>query len=172
MAAPNRDLGPCCVVWDPAGDNIELSPTFGGVEFRDEVLSVDIHEDGQGETIVDSVHTGRVVEVTVPMTRYTLTQLEAAIKGSVAAASKLEVSNKVGGAVFADAKELIIKPAEDNVCTPTTTEWLHVHKAYPFANLGWMYDNSGQRVANILFKCYPDTASGQVGEMWRMGPDA
>ncbi|MCK4830049.1 hypothetical protein KA005_80765, partial [bacterium] len=63
-ASPIKDLGPCIVIWDNNGAvELQLSPSFGGVLFRDEVLGVDVKEDQQGETIVDSVHTGRVVEV-------------------------------------------------------------------------------------------------------------
>lgn len=169
-ASPIKDLGPCSVHWDEGGAaDVDLNPSFGGVQFRDEVLGVDVKEDQQGETPVSSVHTGRVVEITVPMTRSTLEQLEAAIKGSVDSATNIKVSNKVGVDVFPLAKEVIIKPIEDGVVAATST-WLHVHRCYPFSNLEWMYDNAGQRVTNVIFRAYPDDETGQVNEMWRVGP--
>ncbi len=170
MPNPNKDLGPCSVLWDRSGANLQLNPTFGGVTFRDEVLHVEVKEDQQGESPVDHVHTGRIVEVTVPMTRSSLAQLEAAIAGSVDSTSpaNLKVSNKVGAACFANAKELTIKPVEDGVASAEAT-WLYVHRCYPFSNLEWVYDNAGQRVTNVVFKAYPDDMSGQVYEMWRMG---
>ncbi len=165
-----KDLGPCSVHWDEdGGADVDLNPTFGGVQFRDEVLGVDVKEDQQGETPVDSVHTGRIVELTVPMTRSILEQLEAAIRGSVKSATNIKVSNKVGRAVFQDAREVIIKPIEDGVISATST-WLHIHRCYPFSNLEWMYDNAGQRVTNVIFKAYPDDKTGQINEMWRVGP--
>ena len=134
-ASPIKDLGPCIVIWDNDGaQELQLSPSFGGILFRDEVLGVDVKEDQQGETIVDTVHTGRVVEVTVPMTRSTLAQLENAIKGSVDSATNLKVSNKVGVNVFPLSKELLIQPIEDGIAAATST-WLHVHRTYPFSNL-------------------------------------
>ena len=166
---PNKDLGPCSVLWDRSGANIQVNPTFGGVSFRDEVLHVEIKEDQQGESPVDHVHTGRIVEVTVPMTRSTLAQLEAAIAGSVDSATNLKVSNKVGQSCFVNARELVIKPVEDSVAAAEST-WLYVHRCYPFSNLEWIYDNAGQRVTNVVFKAYPDDQSGQVNEMWLMGP--
>ena len=170
MPNPNKDLGPCSVIWDLAGVNIELNPTFGTVSFKDEITHAEVKEDGHGEAPVDAVTTGRKVELTVPMTRSSLAKLEAAIKGSVAGVSNLKVSNVAGGAVFADAKEVIVKPLVNNVASVVTSEWLHIHRAYPFVALEWTYDNSGQRVTNVVFKAFPDDTSGKVGEMWRMGP--
>jgi len=171
MSAPNKDLGPCSVLWDQAGDNLELNPTFGGVTFRDEVQKVDILEDQQGVTPVDAVHVGRIVEVTVPMTRSTLDALEHAIMGSVETGTTMKVSNKVGDAVFANAKELVIKPIVDGVAAPAST-WLHIHRCYPFSALEWVYDVAGQRVTNVVFQAYPDDKTGKVNEMWRLGAQA
>jgi len=172
MPNPNRDLGPCSVIWDPEDPavNLELNPTFGGVTFRDEVFDVDIHEDQAGETIVDGVHTGRVVEVTIPMTRSSLAQLEAAIKGSTATATNLKVKNWVGGNQFPLSKELRIKPIVDNLPSGTPAEWLHVWRTYPKSNLEWNYNNADQRVTNVVFKAFPDDDTSQVNHMWRMGP--
>lgn len=170
MPNPNRDLGPCSVRWDPDTLNLELSPTFGGVSFRDEVLDVDIHEDQAGETIVDGVHTGRTAEVTVPMTRSSLARLEAAIKGSTATATNLKVTNWVGGNQFPLARELRIIPIVDNIPSADTEEYLHIWKAYPKSNLEWQYNNADQRVTNVVFKIFPHIESGKVREMWRMGP--
>jgi len=164
-----KDMGPCHVKWDEETSDIDLNPTHGGVVFKDEVLQVEVKEDQEGETPVDAVHTGRIVELTVPMTRSTLNQLEAAIKGSVEGASNLKVSNKVGVNVFPLAKEIVIKPIEDGVAAANTT-WLYIHRCYPFSNLEWNWDNENQRVTNVVFKAYPDDKTGQVGEMWRIGP--
>lgn len=158
-------LGPCSILWNSV---LELNPAFGGVTFKDEVLHVEIKEDQQGETPVDHVHTGRIVELTIPMTRSTLEQLEAAIAGADVTGTSLEVSNEVGGECFANAKEIIIKPFKNGVAGPASS-WLHIHRCYPFSSLEWVYDNAGQRVTNVVFKAYPDDATGRVREMWRVG---
>jgi len=165
---PNKDLGPCSITWDADGDNVELNPTFGGVTFKDEVLHVEVKEDQQGEAPVDHVHTGRIVELTVPMTRSTLAKLEKAIMGSAVTTDTIKVSNKVGEATFALAREVIIKPLVDGVAAAEKT-WLHIHRCYPFSSLEWVYDNAGQRVTNVVFKAYPDDFSTWVNEMWRVG---
>jgi hypothetical protein len=166
MALPTGDLGPCQVLWG----GTSLGPTLGGVVFKEEVTSVDIKEDGHGETPVDAVFTGRKVTIECKFTRSTLDQLEAMITGSVATATNLKVVNTVGDQMFADAEELILKPLVNNVASVTTTEWLHVFKTYPVAAVEFGYDNSGQRIINVTFRAFPDDASGSVGLIWRMGP--
>ena len=166
MALPIGDLGPCQVLWG----SDDLGPTLGGVVFKEEVHSVDIKEDGHGDTPVDAVFTGRLVTIECKFTRSSLTQLEAMITSSTAGGSNLKVVNTVGDQMFANAEELILKPLVNNTASATTTEWLHVHKTYPVAAVELGYDNSGQRIINVTFRAFPDDTSGQVGEIWRMGP--
>lgn len=165
---PNKDLGPCSITWGAEDGEVELNPTFGGVTFKDEVLHVEVKEDQQGEAPVDHVHIGRIVELTVPMTRSTLAKLEDVIMGSAVTSHTIKVSNKVGDATFALAKEIIIKPLAGGVPGPDKT-WLHIHRCYPFSSLEWVYDNAGQRVTNVVFKAYPDDFSEWQNEMWRVG---
>jgi len=164
-----KDLGPCSVTWDKVGANLELNPTFGGVTFKYEESFVDIKEDGQGETAVDSIHTGNITELTLPMARSTLAQLAAVIGGGAVTGDTLKVSNIVGGAAFANAKQIIVKPLVNNVPTVNENEWLYIYRAYPFPSLEWIYDNAGQRVTNVVFKAYPDDAAPYVGGMFRVG---
>jgi hypothetical protein len=149
--------------------DIELSPIFGDVYFRSEDQSEDIKEDGQGVTPIDAVMVGRITELQIPMTRSDLDQLEAVIGGSVAVGNVLSVSNRVGQAVFADAKEVILKPMEDNVCSAVNTEWLHIWRCYPMHAFEIPYNLSTQRIFNVVFKVFPDDLSGQVGEIWQVG---
>ena len=170
-ASPVKDLGPCSVLWDPTpGANVELNPTFGGVIFRSEDAVVDILEDGRGTTPIDAVFTGRVASLEVPMTRTTLAKLNKILPGSVAGANNLKVSTHVGAAMFASSKPIIVKPIVDNIPSVTTTEWLHIHHAYPVPGFEVTYDNAGQRVFRVTFKVFPSETSGMVGELWRIGP--
>ena len=166
MALPVKDLGPCQVLYN----NVDLGPTLGGVKFKETLNSVDIKEDGHGVTPVDAIFTGRVVTVEATFTRSSLAQLESMIESSTAGADNLAVVNSVGNAMFANSQQLILKPLVDNIPSSDDTEWLYVHRAYPIADAELTYDNSSQRVVKVTFKAFPDDASGQVGEIWRMGP--
>jgi len=163
---PIKDLGPCQVLFN----SVDLGPTLGGVKFKEEQRSVDIKEDGHGETPVDAVTTGKLSSVEVSFTRSTLAQLAAVIESATAGANNLKVVNSVGNQMFADAKELILKPLVDNVPSTDANEWLHIHRAYPLGAPEFTYDNSNQRVIPVVFKCFPDDLSTQVGEIWRVGP--
>jgi len=168
--APFRDLGPCFVRWDVLGADLDLNPTYGGVKFRDTLLYSDVFEDIQGETPVDAVTKGRTVEVEVPMTRFSLTQLLAVIEGSALVGTSLSISNAVGKAMYASAKEIIVKPAEDNAEAPEA-QWTHFFRCFPVIDQEITFDNSEQRVAKVLFKVFPsqDTTEG-IGKMYRYGP--
>jgi len=168
-ASPIRDLGPCCVVWDPDGTNVELSPMFGDVYFRSEDQSEPIHEDGKGITEIDSVMVGRITELQIPMTRSDLDQLNKVIGGSVKVGTVLTISNRVGMAVAQYAKEIILKPMEDDICTSTKSEWLRILKCYPMHAFEIPYNLSTQRIFNVVFKVYPLDSDGQSGEIWKMG---
>lgn len=168
MSLPIKDLGPCQVLYDA----VDLGPTLGGVTFKEELKTVDIKEDGHGDTPVDSIFMGRTVAIECKFTRSTLAQLEKMIESSTKSATGLAVKNSVGNSMYARAKELILKPLVDNVASAASGEWLHVHKAYPVASVNFGYDNSGQRVVNVTFRAFPDQTSGSVGQLWRMGPAA
>jgi hypothetical protein len=161
-----KDLGPCAVIWH----NIDLGPTLGGVKFKEEQTSVDIMEDGHGKTPVDAITTGKITSVEANFTRSSLTQLELMIESATKSATNLKVVNSVGNAMFAASEELILKPLVDNVASVTSSEWLHVHKTYPLGAPEFTFDNNNQRVLKVVFKCFPDDLSTQVGEIWRMGP--
>ena len=165
-----KDLGPCAVNWDPALANLNLNPLFGGCHFRQEDLQVDVKEDEHGETPVDKVQIGKMVEVDVPMSRSSISQLQYVIAGAVGTATKLTVSNAVGGAVYANAKELILKPIVDGVADPDTETWLHILKAYPKTNLDQAYDNAGQKTTMVTFTGFPDQSTATLRQMWRYGP--
>jgi len=166
MSLAVKDLGPCQVLFN----GVDMGPTHGGVTFKEELHSVDIHEDGHADTPVDSVFTGRIATLEAKFTRLSLAQLAALIESATAGANNLKVKNSVGNTMFADAKEVILKPLVDNIPSATTTEWLHIHRAYPIASVELGFDNQNQRIISVTFKCFPDDASGQVNDIWRAGP--
>jgi len=171
MSSPNKDLGPCWVIWDEAGVNATFKKTFGGVLFRYEELRAPIKRDQAGETDVDEVTTGAVnPELEVPLTQEEVTKLVHCFANAAAAANYLKVSNPVGDSVLKDAKQVIVKPIVNGVVSATSTEWLYIHRAFPRITMEQAYDNSGQRTVKVIFKGFPDDISGRQDQMWRYGP--
>lgn len=173
MAVKTRDLGPCIIVWDPNGDNLEFKETFGGVVFRYEETRQEIRRDQKGETVVDEVTTGApTFELEAPLTEPNLTKLVKCFANSASAANYLKVSNPVGSPVFASAKPIIVKPIVNGAVSTDENEWLRLHRTYPRINMELTYDNAGQRVYNTVFKGFPDNISGRQNELWRIGPSS
>jgi len=176
QVGPPRDLGPACIVWDSAGTNLRFDPTFGTVTFRSEDSVEDILHDEHGIVPVDAVFTGRTAALEVPMTSPNLLDLQVVVHDATAKKSSakykiLWVPNVVGDRLYPGAKEIIIKPVIDQICGTDTSEWLYIFKAYPMAQFEIGWDNSGQRVYNVLFKVFPSDASGTPhNKMWRFGP--
>lgn len=167
----NKDLGPCVIVWDPSGDNIEFKQTHGGVIFRYEELRVGIKRDQEGLTDVDEVTTGAVnPELDAPLTEPDLTKLVRCFANSTAAVHSLAVNNPVGEAVFARARRVIVKPIENGVISIDPNNWLYIHRAFPRITMEQPYDNAGQRCTKVTFKGFPDDISGRQRQMWRYGP--
>lgn len=176
MSSPNRDLGPCVVVWDEAGVNEVFHKTFGGVFFRYEELRSPIRRDQEGETDVSEVTIGVTnPEVEVPLTQEECARLNHCFADSTAGITAgqkfLKVRNPVGVDVLPFAKQLIVKPISNGMVSILPGEWLYLHKAYPRITMEQAYDNSGQRTVKVIFKGFPDVQSGRTREMWRYGPD-
>ena len=165
---PLGDLGPCQVKFN----SVDLGYTHGGVKFRDEVLTVDILADQSGETPVNTVTKGRKCEAEVPLTASSLTILESIVAGATAGASNLVVANTVGKDGRTNSHDLILTRIVDNEPSTDPDETLTIFVAFPASKIEWGFDNSGQRVTLVTFKVFPDDASGNVGNMWRVGPAA
>jgi len=178
MASPNKDLGPCVVVWDGRridGTPVEFHKTFGGVFFRYEELQAPIKRDQMGETETSGVTTGVTnPELEVPLTQEECGRLQKCFANSVAGATGgndyLKVSNPVGVDVFPFTRQVIVKPISNGVVSVDEGEWLYIHRAFPRITMEQAYDNSGQRTVKVMFKGYPDVESNRIHEMWRYGP--
>ena len=169
--SPMRDKGPAIINWDPSGDNLDIYPTNGAINFKTELNVEDINEDGHGNAPVDSVDMGRIITIEADFTRLTLELLETVIHGSTAGVNNLKVPNKVGNAFYANAKQLIIKPLSDgNLISADTSEWIYVFKAYPVEAIELLYSKGDQRIFHVVFKVYPDDTSGNWGQLYRIGP--
>lgn len=178
MASPNKDLGPCIVVWDgrevdpgtPVGGVI-FSKTFGGVFFRYEELRAPIKRDQAGETDVDEVTTGAVnPELEVPLTQEEVNKLELCFAHADVIATAMRVRNPVGLAIYPYTRQVIVKPIVNGIVSETPTEWIYIHRAFPRITMEQAYDNSGQRTVKVMFKGFPDDTSPWINELWRYGP--
>lgn len=171
MTAPNLNLGPCVVIWDPVGANVTFDKTNGGVFFRYEELIAPIVRDQAGLTEVGGVTSGCVnAELEVPLSEEEVAKLTAVFANSVVGANNLKVSNPVGVDIYPLSKEVIAKPIINGAISELTATWLHIHRAWPRVTMEQVYDNAGQRGVLTIFKGYPDDISGRQNEMWRWGP--
>lgn len=168
MAVPifSGDLGPCSVVWNGA----VVGPTQGGVKVKINHKFVEIKEDGYGVAAVDAVFTGmEVADIEVPLTRFTLAQLDVLTQNGALVGSILTVPNPVGEAMYASAKALVLKPLVNNVASATTTTWLTFFKAYPVAAWEVGYDNANQRIYKVAFKVFVCQDSPNVNDVFKIG---
>lgn len=179
MASPNKDLGPCVVIWNgrgavltPVEEVVTFSKTFGGVFFRYEELRAPVKRDQAGETDVDEVTTGVInPELEVPLTQEEVVKLEECFANADAAvANTLKVFNPVGEAIYPLTRQVIVKPIVNGLVSEVAAEWLYIHRAFPRITMEQAYDNSGQRTVKVIFKGFPDDTSPWINELWRYGP--
>lgn len=164
---PLGDLGPCIISWDgtPIGSIITAN-------FRFSATFADVKEGEHGTTPVDSVFTGYdPCEFETDTTRVTYANLTSMIPGasnSGGESGNIQVfSNRVGTAMYASAAELIVKRIVNGAADSDQQYWLHFPKAYPVPQLDTTYDESGQRMYKILWKCFPDSSNSDL--VWHIG---
>lgn len=168
MAVPifSGDLGPCLVEWNGAA----VGPTQGGVKVKVDMKSVEIKEDGYGVAAVDAVFIGmEVADIEIPLTRFTLAELDVLTQDADLAASVLTVANPVGTAMYALSKALVLKPLVNNVASAVTTQWLTFFKTYPMAKWEIGYDNAGQRIYKVAFKVFVCVDSPNINDVFKIG---
>lgn len=163
VMGPLRDKGPC-EVWYGATPAM-LGPYFETVTVRTTSTSSDVHESSHGTTPVDSIITGYgPTEVVVPFTRLALANLAIVIPGASVSGSgfKAIAHLEVGRSEYDNSHPLILKPIVDGVESTDQSEWWQADHAYPNVDMEIVYDSDGQRVFNVIFKCFPDAATGVV----------
>lgn len=162
----NKDLGPCDVQWNGS----TVGPTQGGVKVKIEDKVVEIKEDGYGVAAVDAVFTGSEVgDIEIPLTRFTMAQLDILTQNGDLVGSVLTVPNPVGEAMYASAKALVLKPLTNNVASAVTTEWVTFFKAYPYKKWEFGYDNAGQRIFKVAFKVFVCQESPNINDILKLG---
>jgi hypothetical protein len=161
-----RDLGPCEV----SRNGSVIGVLNGPVKVKLDDQDVEIKENGQGAAAVDAVFVGRKFsDIEVPLTRLTISQLDAIFHGAAAVGNVLTISNVVGEAMYDSAKALLLKPLINDVASVDPTEWIEIFKTFPTAKIELPYDNTNQRNFVFAFKVFPSQESGQKGEFGTFG---
>lgn len=166
---PFKDKGPVEVVWDYAGTPLNLSPFLGTISMRTTDTISEVQEEGYGETPVDAVFTGTKVELDVPMARSTLLQLKTLLAGVTSGTNITIFSAKAGCDMYANAKQLVIKPMCDNIPSVTASEWILIYKAYPYREFDLSFDRDGQRIHMVKFAIFVNLDSGYEGRLYQYG---
>lgn len=164
---PIGDISPCEVTWDYGGANIIITPHLGKVSLRMADAVTDVHIDGQGVAPIESFFEGATVELEVPMARSTLSQLANTIgyrELGTLAGNILTLHNVAGIEMFANAKQIVIKPMCNGVPDPLASHWTLIHKCHPYRDFELGFDRSGQRVHLVKFKVFPRQDEGHEGE--------
>jgi len=164
---PFGDKGPVQVVWDYEGTPLVLNPTFGTVNFRTTDSISDVQEEEWGETPVDAVFTGTVVELEVPMARSTLQQLITLLEGVDSGAGGVAAFKaKSGCDMYENAKQIVLKPLCDNQPVADSKKWIRLYKCFPYRTFELGFDREGQRVHLVVFKVFVNQDSGYEGKLY------
>lgn len=169
MSGINVPIGPAKVEYGTTGQITTFDITKGGIKFKVTTNKQDITIDQYGDTPVKSVMKGRTCEVTVPFALADLDKLSKVIPNSTltvdatdATKKKLVVNAQAGFDLLAAAKPLVIKPTDPNA---TANDWITIPLAGAMADVDYSYDSSNERIVNITFVGYPDTATGKLYTM-------
>jgi len=168
---PFNDIGPCDVVWDYGEPGeYSLGPYVGQVKLAAEDQIVKVFEESLGDTAVDAVNSGMTAELTVPLTRSTLQQLEHILPGvTLDVNGNLVFRPRCGSAMYSAAKAIVIKPVENMVPVADVGKWIMFYKCYPYKSLEIPFDRSSQRTHLLKFLVFPNMDSGFSYEMWQYG---
>jgi len=167
---PIKDLSPCCITFGyGASGALELKPFLGPVTLRGEDSVSKVFEEEFGDAAVDGVFAGTVMELDVPMTRSTWAQLAAVFPGATLVGTELRIANKCGSDMYANSVQLLIRPIEDNVCSPNHSEWTMIYHAHPFCKWELPWDRATQRFYMFGFMIFPSMTSGQIGRFLKFG---
>ena len=168
---PMGDMSAAEVIWGYGTSyEIVITPHLGRISLKDTVNAKDIQEESYGDNAVDARETGRPIEISVPMTRSTLEQLEAALGGVLDSYDILIISADISCAgMYERSLPLLIKPKCGAVADPDHKTWIEVFHTYPVPaiDLGWARDE--QRVFLVNFKTFISQESEHEGELYSIG---
>jgi len=155
----NHNIGPATLVFD----GVALGETYGGLVVSYRETTAKAMTDKTGETPREEVVTGQEGRITGALTEATLAQI-AKLTGGTVDGTGLEILNRIGKNLVADAAILIIKPIVEGVVSTTDTDWVYVPKASPRPVFELPFRLAEQKVWGFEFVAHPvlaaDIASG------------
>ena len=154
MSAQDIKIGPANISWD--GNDLGL--TKGGISFSVETGTYAVTVDQFGEIEVDEVIQSRKVMVTVPMVETTIANMNLIMPGSTVTGGKVDVSSGIGLSLLSIAKPLIIIPKGVTDGSETIT----IPLAATAGNAEFTYQSNEERVYNVTFRGYIDTATDHL----------
>lgn len=169
---PFGDIGPCEVTWNYGSEDedrpeVIITPHLGKVTLRMADAITDVHIDGQGVAPIESFFEGTTVELEVPMARSHLSQLANTIGyrdlGTLSG-NVLTLHNVAGIEMYAQAKQIVIKPTCNNIPEAESKHWILLLKCHPYRDFELGFDRNGQRVHMVKFKVFPSQEEGHEGE--------
>jgi len=167
---PFKDKGPVQLTWDYGDSNLVINPVLGTVSLTTVDSVSDVQEERYGETPVDAVFTGTVVELAVPMTRSTLTQLISLLEGVESGGADVAIFKvKSGCDMYSSSKQILIQPLCDNVPDADLTHAILLYKCFPYRDFDLGFNREDQRVHMVRFKVFPNQESGYEGKYYQYG---
>lgn len=157
----NVKLGVCKVSFG----GVDLGYTKGGVEVTVATETHKVEVDQFGKTAVNELIMARNVSVKVPMAETTLENLVKIMPGATLVTDAIDPTSKrvdvvtgVGTSLLATALALVLHPI-DKLDTDTSEDFT-VFKAATAGALQFAYKLEEERIFNVEFNGYPDTANG------------
>ncbi len=158
------ELGACQVKYGTSGSEVDLGKTLGGVVVKISEEGVDLKSDQYGSSPEDTVLTGGVCEVDVPMAEVGFDALSIVLQQDlIGAASGVIGENNVGTSLLTNSKSLILVKYVDGAPSTALTDVVHFPAAGVMPNAEITYDAENQRVVNTTFKCFPKVVNANWG---------
>jgi len=172
-ALPIKDGGPCEIVYGYGESGaIDLGPFLGATSYKGETGVTDILEERYGDAPVDGFMIGTVATLELQMTRSTYLQLNEVLNAAYTTGQVFRLRNQLGCEMYADAKQIVIKPICDNEVSTDPAEWTHIYHCFPLPGWDLAWSKSDQRVFPIKFKIFVSQESGWEGDFGTLGMES
>lgn len=164
MASSTRNvkLGVCKVLFN----GVDLGYTQGGVEVTVKTDTHKVNIDQFGKTTINEYIMGREVMAKVPLAETTLENLVAIMPGATLTvgtggdSDSVSVTTGIGTDLLSLAKELRLHPTSK--ADSDYSEDFIVPLAATSGALNFAYKLENERIFNVEFNGYPDSASGKL----------
>lgn len=160
------ELGPCEVKFGPAGSEVSLGKTQGGVTLRISDDSVDLKSDQYGTAAEDTIITGTNVEVECSFAEISFALIAQILNQSTfgsATTGGVLGENNVGTSLKAAAQSLVLTKYVNGIPSTNPVDTITCPLAAPIGKLELAFDADNQRVLPATFKCFPKAVTAKWG---------